>query len=178
VRFLVLLLVSVAIPAALLLAMRDDGPRSSVVRARGSGGLSIGAEAPDFTLTSRSGGAVRLSDLRPTPVVLTFFASWCGPCRREMPLLDAARREHAGDLEVLAVSWEDHVEGDVERFLDEVPVSFPTFRDPGGGVGDAYRVQGIPLTFFVDGAGVIRDRVYGITSAAVLDESLGRVLPG
>jgi len=82
--------------------------------------------------------------------------------------------ERPGELAVLGVGWEDHVEGDVERFLREVRVEFPTFRDPDDRVGDAYRVRGIPLTFFIDGSGVIRDRVYGITSRTVLDESLAR----
>ncbi len=106
--------------------------------------------AKDFTLKSRSGKNVRLSDLRGRVVMLNFWASWCGPCRQEMPLLDrlAQRYEPAG-FSLLGVN----VDADkklADKVLREIPVNFDILYDPTSKVSEAYKVDVMPSSVMID----------------------------
>jgi cytochrome c biogenesis protein CcmG, thiol:disulfide interchange protein DsbE len=174
---------SIAIPLALLgailVANRDDDsdPVGAVTPppGRASADVEVGELLPDFTLPGLDEGPVRLSDFRGKPLVLTFFASWCHPCEQEMPLLEAAHREDQDEFGVLAVSYED-LRADSRSFVDRLGVTYPIALDPDGVVKRSYGITGIPQTFFVDADGVLRDRVYGITSQRALDEPLEALL--
>jgi cytochrome c biogenesis protein CcmG/thiol:disulfide interchange protein DsbE len=174
---------SIAIPLALLagilVAQRDDdASRVGAVQpapGRPSATVKVGEPLPDFTLSDVDGHLVQLSQFRGRPLVLSFFASWCHPCEQEMPLLEAAHRDDPDGLGVLAVSYED-LAGDSRAFVDRLGVTYPAALDPNGDVKRAYGITGIPQTFFVDADGVLRDRVYGITSKAALDEPLDALL--
>lgn len=125
-----------------------------------------GKPAPDFRLLDSNGKAVRLSDLRGKPVVLNFWATWCGPCKSEMPELEAAYLAGKGDLVVLAVNAEgvatDIARKEAEKFRDEFDLTFPFVYDsPTTDVFNQYRLKGLPASFFVDREGVIRDIVIG-----------------
>jgi peroxiredoxin len=115
-----------------------------------------GALAPDFLLPTLEGKAVRLSDLRGKGVVINFWATWCPPCRKEMPQLVAAYQRYRKEgLEVVAVNVGEP-EGRVRQFAEEFGMEFTVALDKIGAVARAYSLLGLPTTFFVDRQGVIR----------------------
>jgi len=153
-----------------------DAPASGLGPVAAPGKAEVGEAAPGFTLPSLDGGSeIRLDDYRGRPLVLTFWASWCTPCRREFPLLQDAYEREAGDLEVLGVTFRD-LAGDAQAFREEVGATFPAAEDERGEVASEYGVRAIPQTFFVDSDGVIRDRVFGIASEEELAEPLAELL--
>ncbi|MGH2593871.1 MAG: TlpA family protein disulfide reductase [Anaerolineae bacterium] len=130
-----------------------------------------GRAAPDFTLQSAVGQSIALADLRGQVVVLNFWATWCPPCRAEMPALQEvydARR--ADGLMVLAVDQNESSDL-VKPFRDEFSLTFPLLLDPGYVVSHAYRIGLLPSTFFIDRGGVIRDVVFGGPMNRALIES-------
>lgn len=130
--------------------------------------VELGRYAPDFTLTDLNGEAVSLSDWRGQVVLLNFWASWCAPCRQEMPLLQATYTAYADDgLVVLAVNMGEEKRR-VENFAVDLALTFPVLADEEITVGTLYRVRGVPTTFFIDRDGVIRQRYVGPLSADVL----------
>ena len=116
----------------------------------------VSGPAPDFTLAARDGGPVTLSDLKGQVVMINFWATWCGPCRKEMPLLEQLhqRYERLG-FTLLGVNVEE--EGtDREAFLKDTPVTFPILYDPENNVSKLYNVSAMPSTVLVDRAGNVR----------------------
>lgn len=133
----------------------------------------VGAPAPDFELATLDGESVRLSDLRGQVVALNFWATWCVPCRAEMPLLDAALEKYAdAGLVILGIDA-DEPASLVADFRDEFGLTFPLLLDPGAEVQQLYRVRGYPTTFFVDREGIIRAQQVGIMSESQLERYLG-----
>jgi len=141
-------------------------------------GLEPGATAPDFALAKLSGnGTVRLSDYRGQPVIVNFWASWCHPCRKEFPLLADARVKYKGDdLQVIGVSYDD-IPSDARQFVKDKQATWTFARDDRGAVAKEYGVRAVPQTYFIDADGTIRERVFGITSAEDLDQTLKKILP-
>jgi peroxiredoxin len=137
----------------------------------------VGALAPDFSLTSLAGETVRLSDFRGKPVVLNFWATWCAPCRREMPALEQIWQQGgAGDVVVIGVDQGESPQR-VQRFIDEeVNVSFPILLDSDYKVGDAYFVRSLPTTLFIDPKGFIQEiRLGGPLSLSFLQDRVARL---
>jgi thiol-disulfide isomerase/thioredoxin len=118
------------------------------------------AHAPDFTLAALDGGTVTLSALRGRWVLVNFWATWCLPCREEMPLLAAAAQEHADTLTVLAVNMREQPE-EVAAFLAELGVSLPVLLDPDDATLLAYQVRGLPVSYLVAPDGAIARRILG-----------------
>lgn len=144
-----------------------------------SGPAEVGGEAPTFTLPAldANDGPVSLADSRGRPVVLNLWASWCNPCRKEFPLLKAARAKYAkAGLEIIGVSYRD-IASDGRAFAESQGATWPLARDPGGDLAAAYGVRAIPQTFFIAPDGTIASRVFGITSAADLDAEIQQILP-
>jgi peroxiredoxin len=112
--------------------------------------------APAFTLKSRTGETVSLADLRGQVVMINFWATWCGPCRQEMPHLEALyqRYEKLG-FKLLAVNVEQDPKG-ADKWLAETPVSFPVLFDPDNNVSKLYEVVAMPSTVIVDRGGNVR----------------------
>jgi cytochrome c biogenesis protein CcmG/thiol:disulfide interchange protein DsbE len=133
----------------------------------------VGAPAPDFELKTLDGTSIRLSDLKGKVVAVNFWATWCEPCRIEMPDLEARAESHAADLVVLGVNFDESPE-DVRAFGKRVGVAFPLLLDPGGVVQHLYRVLGYPTTFFVDRDGVIRAEHVGLMTPAQIDDYLAQ----
>lgn len=106
--------------------------------------------ASDFTLKSKNGGNIRLQDLRGEVVMLNFWASWCGPCRQEMPLMDEIYKNYKDlGFTILAVNV-DEDSADADRFLASVPVSFPVVYDNQSKVSEMYNVDAMPTTVLID----------------------------
>ena len=114
------------------------------------------APAPNFTLPTRTGEQVTLSDLQGQVVMINFWASWCGPCREEMPLLEQIhqRYERLG-FTLLGVNVEEDSKM-AENWLKDRPVSFPILFDPENGVSKLYDVAAMPSTVIVDRKGNVR----------------------
>jgi len=119
-------------------------------------GLYVGQQAPDFELQTLSGETVRLSDFRGKRVMVNFWATWCPPCRAEMP--DMEKFYNAKDVEILAVNLTDTETsiGAIENFVDEFELTFPILLDSNLDVSFLYKIQPIPTTFMVDSNGIIR----------------------
>ena len=114
------------------------------------------APAPDFTLKSNNGENVRLSELRGEVVLINFWASWCGPCRQEMPILSELHDKYkAMGFTVLAVNVEEN-SSEARKLLKEMPVSFPVLFDNDSTVSKQYDVVAMPSTVLVDRNGNMR----------------------
>ncbi|MDT8383685.1 MAG: TlpA disulfide reductase family protein [Gammaproteobacteria bacterium] len=113
-------------------------------------------KAPDFTLKSRSGENIKLSELRGDVVMINFWASWCAPCRQEMPLLDAMYKKYSDlGFVLLGVNVEED-SSKAGELLREVPVSFPVLYDNRNDVTKLYKVVAMPSTVMVDRDGNMR----------------------
>ena len=136
----------------------------------------VGGPAPDFALVDLDGEPVRLADLRGQPVIVNFWASWCGPCVEEFPMLREAAAAHAKDrLVVIGVVHEDRSEA-ARDFMARFDATWPAVMDPGGSVASSYGIHGLPETFFIGTDGVIRGRQIGGLTSATLDEKLAAII--
>jgi peroxiredoxin len=116
----------------------------------------LSGPAPDFTLKSRDGDAVTLSKHKGDVVMINFWATWCVPCRQEMPHLEAIyERYHNLGFELLAVNVEDNPQG-ARKWLEETPVTFPVLFDPKNEVSKLFKVQTMPTTVLVGRDGTMR----------------------
>jgi cytochrome c biogenesis protein CcmG, thiol:disulfide interchange protein DsbE len=136
----------------------------------------VGRMAPDFTLLTADGIEVRLSELRGQVVLINVWATWCPPCRAEMPAIQAAYERYAPEgFSVLAVNvGEDPAT--VSAYMREVGLSFAAPLDRDGAVSLNYRVTAMPSSFFVDRRGVIRSIYRGPMSHRVISGSLEPLL--
>ena len=115
-----------------------------------------GAPAPQFTLTARSGANVSLGQYRGQVVMLNFWASWCGPCRQEMPLLDSIYTKYKRmGFTLIGVNVEPDSKS-ANDWLKQTPVSFPILYDKESKVSKMYDVEGMPSTVIIDRAGKVR----------------------
>lgn len=130
----------------------------------------IGEPAPDFTVEVTDGGSFTLSDSRGRPVVLNFWASWCAPCRAEIPDISAFASSHA-DVQVIGVSVEDS-EPAAREFAAEIGASYPLALGTPQ-VEDAYPRLGLPATYLIDPDGVVTDIINGIVNEEILAEAMG-----
>lgn len=120
-----------------------------------------GYRAPAFEVTTLDGKRVSSRTLRGKVVLLNFWATWCAPCKEELPsLVKLQAAMPATSFTVVALS-QDADAKDVTKFLKKHPVNFPNGIDDDGAIARAYQVRGLPATYLIDGDGVIADRVFG-----------------
>jgi peroxiredoxin len=137
---------------------------------------AVGHPAPDFTVTDIQGQRFKLSELRGTPVVLNFWATWCPPCRAELPEMQAGSERLAGQVAIVGVNQgETHEE--VKTFVEQMGLTFPMPMDKDMGVSRTYGVRSLPTTFFVDRTGVIRHVQMGALTEATLAQHLRQIYP-
>lgn len=140
--------------------------------------LRPGVAAPDFTLATPAGETVTLSQFRGRPVVLNFWATWCPPCRNEMPALQSVWEQYRDQgLVVLGVNLDESA-ATIQAFTARVGVDFPTVIDRDLRVTERYQIIPLPTTFFIDADGVIRDRKEGEISLAEAELRVQRLLSG
>ncbi|MFE5428785.1 TlpA disulfide reductase family protein [Peribacillus simplex] len=124
------------------------------------GGLEIGAKAPDFSLKTLDGKQVELSDYKGKKVMLNFWATWCPPCKKEMPDMEKYAQQAGDDVVVLAVNIDP--ENDVQAFVEDngitftIPLDSQSAKNP---VNERYKILSIPTTYFIDKEGIIRNKV-------------------
>ena len=135
-----------------------------------------GQPAPDFTLRTLDGGEVRLGELRGKLVVLNFWATWCGPCREEMPLFEQAIAERAADgLVILAVNVRESEE-QVRPFVQRLGLTYPIGMDKNGTLARRYRVRSYPTTYFIGRDGAVEGRRVGAYTRQILFGRLSQLL--
>ncbi len=140
-------------------------------------GLAEGNRAPAFTIETLDDDVVALSDLRDRVLLLNFWGTWCGPCRREMPEFQKAYEEwREQGFEILAIAYNDTEEA-ILAFRDEFALTFPLALDDSGVINDAYGIQTRPSSYLLDRDGVILARHFGLMTEAQLSEMLNEALP-
>ena len=137
-------------------------------------GISIGKTAPDFELKDLSGKSVKLSDFRGKNVVLNFWASWCPPCREEMPEFQRIHNENKGELVVVGVNLQESKEN-AESFVEKLGITFPILLDPNAQVKDMYNVFTQPVTYFIDVNGKIVDKKFGPLTSEEINEKIAKM---
>ncbi len=136
----------------------------------------VGALAPPIETTALDGKHFSLETLRGRPVIVNFWATWCGPCVAEMPMIQAAYETHRTEgLHVVGVD-SGEAPADVLAWKSRFRITFDLIIDRDGWLSRDYRVRGLPSTYFIDRAGIIRHIVYGPLSAAGLDAALSDLL--
>jgi len=135
--------------------------------------------APDFTVYDIDGNAFRLSDFRGKPVILNFWASWCGPCKAEMPDFEEAYTEYGEDIHFVIVNLADGRSETVESgsaYIEEMGYTFPVYYDTDMDAAYTYGISSIPMTVFLDAEGAIVTGQVGMISADALEENIGLLL--
>lgn len=140
-------------------AAEQNGPQPAPEARSGDVRPFPGYHAPDFTATDVfSGEQVSLSDLRGEVVFLNFWATWCLPCKEEMPEMEAFHSEFGDRVRVLALGADSRESPEqLRKFAEAMGVTFPVIHDEGAGAFE-YRVVGIPTSFFIDKNGIIQVR--------------------
>ncbi len=135
--------------------------------------------APDFTVLDREGRPVTLSAMRGKPVVLNFWASWCGPCKREMPEFEAAYQTYGADVHFLFVNLTDGQNETVEtakQCIDSLGYTFPIYFDTASEAAVAYGISSIPTTFFIDAEGKLVTYATGQIGTELIEKGIGMIL--
>lgn len=142
--------------------------------------IAVGNAAPDYAATSLAGDSVSLAGLKGKVVLLNVWATWCHPCRDEIPQLEALHQRYAASgLELVGVSVDvPGMEAGIKEFMRDFSMTYPVWLDPDEQVSTQFRTIGVPETFLIDRAGIIRWRKIGPIQAAdtTLRASLERAL--
>jgi peroxiredoxin len=137
----------------------NSGPYEEIVKNQDI----VGSKAIDFTLTNLDGQTVQLSDYKGKKIILNFWATWCPPCKDEMPDMELFYKENGKGVEILAVNLRDRERSNdaIENFIKDIGITFPILLDEKGEVTKAYKVLTIPTSFFIDTKGIIQYHYIG-----------------
>ena len=137
-------------------------------------------EAPDFTVENADGEEVKLSDYVGKPIVLNFWASWCTPCKSEMPEFNAAWEELEGEVQFLMVNMTDGARETVEsarEYVEGEGFTFPVLFDTKSEAAIAYSAYSLPTTYFIDAEGYVTARAVGAIDGETLQKGLDLIHP-
>ena len=167
-------IIGVTLVVALMLVFGFKVARRS---SQASGTQMQGGAAPDFTLQSLEGKPIRLSDFRGKPVVLNFWATWCGPCKIEMPwFVDFQKQYGPAGVQFLGVAMDDASTKDIAEFAESMKVNYPILIGKES-VGDAYGgVQFLPETFYIDRNGKIIDKAFGLKGRGEIEDDIKKIV--
>jgi peroxiredoxin len=132
---------------------------------------SIGFIAPDFQLINVNGNPIRLSDLRGRPVLINFWATWCGPCVIEMPILQDRFLKYSSELIILAINA-DEPYNDIRNFVNNNGITFDVLQDTDSKIQGLYKINGYPTSFFIDTDGIIKAIQIGGLTEDQIDKDL------
>jgi cytochrome c biogenesis protein CcmG, thiol:disulfide interchange protein DsbE len=156
-----------------------------IASAAGAQPVKPGAHAPNINLPALTGSRVQLSKLRGHPVIVSFWATWCSPCRAEFPELVKLQQQYDSvGLRVLGVNGTDQERSTkelsvkaIQEFVDNFAVSFPIALDTRGQTRRAFHIARLPTTVFIDSAGVIQHVHEGAISREELERGVATILP-
>ncbi|MDQ0154539.1 redoxin domain-containing protein [Robertmurraya andreesenii] len=137
-----------------------------------------GHPAVDFTMTTLAGGSVKLSDYKGKKVILNFWATWCPPCKAEMPhMQNFYENRQDEEVEILAVNLThmDNGYDEIERFVEEYGLSFPVLLDKNGKLSAKYKAFTIPTTYFIDSNGIISKKIVGPIDKRMIENILNEL---
>ncbi len=143
-----------------------------------SDGQQAKVKAPDFVVYDKDGNKVGLSDYLGKPVVLNFWASWCGPCASEMPDFEEAYKERGDKIQFLMINLTDGYQETMEsatEYIQEQGFTFPVFYDTESNAANTYATYSIPMTFFIDSEGYMVARATGALDSATLKKGLDMI---
>jgi len=169
------LIAAVVVGAGVLLFGSTDEPTTTSIPTLGGFDVPTGDAAPRFAIDLFGGGRFVLADelAAGRPVLLNLWASWCTPCRDEMPALDAVAKAHPG-VSFIGVAVEDDPTA-AEEFAAEIGVSYPLAVDEPGSVSRAYPSPGLPTTFFITSEGLIARVLYGGLTEAQMNAAISEL---
>ncbi|UVI33442.1 TlpA family protein disulfide reductase [Paenibacillus spongiae] len=164
-----LLLIVVTVLVILAIFQPEGGNKEQTAR--------IGYQAPGFELKGLDGSLYSLSSLGGKPVLINFWASWCGPCRVEAPDLVRFYKKYKDEFEIYAVNLtaDDSLEGAIS-FAEEFQFNFPVLLDENGAVSKLYKIKSIPTSYFVDSKGEIIHVTTGVVSPKTLENLIQRMI--
>ncbi len=140
--------------------------------------VQVGKPAPPISAQTPDGETIELSDLKGKVVAINFWATWCPPCRAEMPAFQAAYTgQENSDFVVLAVNVGETGE-QVQEFVDEFGLTFPVVLDSSEEIANAYGVKGLPVTVWVDSEGIIQNQHIGLLTSNLIDRYLDELMVG
>ena len=162
----------------LVMGLLMTGCSSPPVTSGSTQAPEAGKLAPDFQLSNLKGQSVALSDFRGRPVLINFWASWCGPCRTEMPYIQQVFEEWSDrGLVILSIDIGESL-STVEDFMQSYNLSFPVLLDVNKTVSLKYNVRYIPTSFFVDEGGIIKAvKIGAFSSTAEIERELSQFIP-
>lgn len=177
-QWTVLLLLAMLLGGAWVVMSRE----TAVIRDTGRAPAPIvGHPAPEFELMTTGGDSYSLATYAhpdaevAMPVILNFWATWCGPCRIEMPYFERASQKYEGQVMLLAINQME-TPAQIDAFGEEMGLTFPLLVDQDRVVNNRYGVINLPTTVFIDADGVVRDVIIGTINQAILEDRIGRLL--
>ncbi len=178
-RNLIVMAVVIAAIALMLIAGRDMARRSAQsVRGPGLvGGNIAGKLAPDFELTALDGKSVKLSDFKGKAVVVNFWATWCGPCKVEIPwLVDLQKQYGPKGLVILGVAMDDAGKDKIADFAKEMGVNYTMLLGKESVAEEYGGVEALPTTFYIGRDGKVVDRIFGLVSHSEIEGDIQKAL--
>ncbi|WP_247897955.1 redoxin domain-containing protein [Paenibacillus pabuli] len=146
--------------AAVLVAAWTIYQGTSSSKPQKNGAIEAGAIAPEFTAVNSAGQQVKLSDYQGKVVMINFWASWCTPCVREMPMINQIAQTYQNDVETLFVNVGE-AKGTIHEFMEKQQFEFPVIIDVTGKVSGLYRITGLPATMIIDQKGIFSHILLG-----------------
>ena len=171
---IIVLLIAVVLVGAFVAAPRQKDAEAALEETEAQQNL-----APDFSMFDIDGNEIKLSDFRGKPVILNFWASWCGPCKAEMPDFEEAYKTYGEDIQFLMVNLTDGSSETVESALGYIwsqNYTFPVYYDISIEGAMKYSVRAIPVTYFIDADGAVKAFNEGMITADVLQDNIAALL--
>jgi thiol-disulfide isomerase/thioredoxin len=129
--------------------------------------LQVDKPVPDFEFVSLSGESMHLDELKGRPILVNFWATWCAPCKLEMPAIQAYATQYADELVVLPINADDDPAA-IQKFVDDLGLTMPVYVDKGGKVENLFHILGLPTTYFIDQDGNLKIQHVGVMTEAQL----------